>query len=247
MEAEPLFGIPELDGTLTPYLPPGCLVLLRGDRGSGSYLLAKQFAQAGAGFTPVLFYTTSEQTVDAAEAFRSFGWDPEAIRFSNLADEYYQQVLAPQLEVSRTREQGLTLAEVRSATRGEVAPAPYNLIARFLNDLAALDGRFRLVLDSLDFLLEVLSLSEVMNVVRQIRYRAQLLGGRALVSVLAAAPDGRTAGMLEDAADLVIALTSEPNGEVYDHSVEIRKVRNHPERTAIRRVIIGDHGYQLAP
>lgn len=244
---EPLLGIPDIDAGLSPYLPPGCLIVVTGTPGSGSHLLAKQFAQAGIGATPVLYYTTAERTVDSQEAFRSFHWDPEPIRFGNLSDDYYQRVLEPQLEVSRLRERGLRLEDIRNARRSDVPDAPYSLVGRFLNDLASLDSPFRLVLDSLDFLLELLEVSEVVTLVRQIRSRTQLLGGKALVTVQQASLDSRANAMLEDVADLGITLRSDPNGVAFEHTMEVRKLRNHPERTQIRRLTIDDTGFHVAP
>lgn len=244
---EPLMGIPDIDAALSPYLPPGCLIVVIGTPGSGSHLLAKQFAQAGVGSTPVFYYTTAERTIDSQDAFRSFHWDPEPIRFGNLSDDYYQRVLEPQLEVSRIRERGLRLGDLRNARRAEVSVGPYSLVNRFLNDLAGLDAPFRLVLDSLDFLLELLEVSEVVNLVRQIRSRTQLLGGKAMVTVQQASLDNKSSAMLEDVADLGITLRSDPNGAAFEHTLEVRKLRNHPERTQIRRLTIDDTGFHVAP
>jgi KaiC/GvpD/RAD55 family RecA-like ATPase len=244
---EPLLGIPDIDAGLSPYLPPGCLIVVVGTPGSGSHLLAKQFANAGVGITPVLYYTTAERTLDSQDAFRSFGWDPEPIRFGNISDDYYRRVLEPQLEVSRIRERGLRLEDIRNVRRTEVTAAPYSLSGRFLNDLASLDAPFRLVLDSLDFLLELLEVSAVVNLVRQIRSRTQLLGGKAMVTVQQGSLDSRSSAMLEDVADLGITLRSEPNGSSFDHTLEVRKLRNHPERTQIRRLTIEDTGFHVAP
>jgi len=244
---EPLLGIPDIDAGLSPYLPPGCLIVVIGTPGSGSHLIAKQFAQAGIGSTPVLYYTTSERTVDAQDAFRSFHWDPDPIRFGNLSDDYYRRVLESQLEISRLRERGLRLEDVRNAHRSELPLAPYSLVGRFLNDLAGLDTPFRLVLDSLDFLLEMLEVGDVVNLVRQIRFRTQLLGGKAMVTVQLASLDNRSSAMLEDVADLGIILRSEPNGQAFDHTLEVRKLRNHPEHTQIRKLLINDSGFHVAP
>ncbi len=244
---EPLLGIPDIDSGLTPYLPPGSLVVVVGTPGSGTHLLAKQFAQAGIGSAPVLYYTTAERTIDAQDAFRSFHWDPDAIRFGNLSDDYYRRVLEPELEVSRLRERGLRIEDLRNARRPEVPLAPYSLVGRFLNELANLDSPFRLVLDSLDFLLELLEVSEVVNLVRQIRSRTQLLGGKAMVTVQQGSLDSRSSAMLEDVADLGITLRSEPNGSTFDHTLEVRKLRNHPERTQIRRVSIDENGFHVLP
>lgn len=244
---EPLLGIPDIDAGLSPYLPPGCLIVVIGTPGSGSHLLAKQFAQAGIGSTPVLYYTTSERTIDSQDAFRSFHWDPEPIKFGNLSDDYYRRVLEPQLEVSRLRERGLRLEDIRNARRSDVPMAPYSVAGRFLNELANLDSPFRLVLDSLDFLLELLEVPDVVNLVRQIRSRTQLLGGKAMVTVQQASLDSRSSAMLEDVADLGITLRAEPNGSAFDHTLEVRKLRNHPEHTQIRRLSIDETGFHVIP
>jgi KaiC/GvpD/RAD55 family RecA-like ATPase len=115
-ESEQIFGIPEVDGTLFSALPPGWLALLSGHSGSGAPLLAKQFAHAGIGRVPVLFYTTFERTGDVRRAFEEFGWDPAEVKIVNLADEYYERVLVHGLEIARAREKGLSLDEMVGGT-----------------------------------------------------------------------------------------------------------------------------------
>src|SRR5208282_4044301 len=96
-----IFGIPEIDQPVWTALPPGWLSVLSGTSGSGAPLLAKQFAHAGAGPVPVLFYTTYERTEDVKKAFDDFGWDPDEIRIVNLADEYFERVLVRGLRSRR--------------------------------------------------------------------------------------------------------------------------------------------------
>jgi KaiC/GvpD/RAD55 family RecA-like ATPase len=228
-----VLGIPELDPELFPYMPPGWLGLLVGHSGSGTPLFAKQFAQAMVGTSPVLYYTTYERTEDVHRAFRDFGWDPDGVQIVNLYEEYFRNVLVRSLEVSQRRERGLKLADLTPSKSHEPRPSTYNITSRILADLAALDGRFRLVLDSLDFFFEVLDTSDVMTVVRQIRHRAQELGGQALLVVQGEFHERRVSGMLEDMADLVVELAARQRGEVYEHSLAVRKIRNHPEGTRI--------------
>ncbi|MCI4329863.1 MAG: hypothetical protein L3K01_03120 [Thermoplasmata archaeon] len=228
-----ILGIRELDTELFPYMPPGWLGLLVGHSGSGTPLFAKQFAQAMVGASPVLYYTTYERTEDVHRAFRDFGWDPDGVQIVNLSEEYFRNVLVHSLEVSQLRERGLKLADLDGSKAKPPTPTTYNMISRLLADLAALDGRFRLVLDSLDFFFEVLEPTEVMTVVRQIRHRAQELGGQALLVVQGEFHERRISGPLEDMADLVIELSARPRGESYEHTLAIRKIRNHPERTRI--------------
>jgi KaiC/GvpD/RAD55 family RecA-like ATPase len=243
--SRPVMGIPALDAELAPVLPPGWLGLLVGRSGSGVALFAKQFAQAGVGSTPVLYYTTYERTEDVQRAFRDFGWSSEGVTVVNLADEYYERVLKRDLEVSQARERGLSYRDVERAPPATVRRRTYNLANRLLSDLSAVEGPFRLVLDSLDFFLEVLEPAEVMMVARQIRHLAQAHGGETFLVIQAEIHERRTTGLLEDLADLVIELRAEPRPDTYEHQFAIRKVRNHPEKTRILVARATDHGLVL--
>ncbi len=242
----PIFGIPELDKDLVPVLPGAWLGLLVGRPGSGSALFAKQFAQAaGPHRTPVIFYTTYERTEDIRRAFEEFGWRPENVRIVNLADEYYERVLRRDLEVSRAREQGLTYRDVERAPPTTVERRTFNLQNRILADLGTIETPFRLVLDSLDFCLEILAPAEVMVVARQVRHLAQSHGGDALLVFQSDIHERRMAGLLEELADLVLELRAEPKAEAFEHVLAIRKVRNHPERSRSQTVLATDHGLVL--
>ncbi|MCI4321348.1 MAG: RAD55 family ATPase [Thermoplasmata archaeon] len=242
-----VLGIPELDPELFPYMPPGWLGLLVGHSGAGTPLFAKQFAQAMVGASPVLYYTTYERTEDVHKAFRDFGWDPDGVQIVNLSEEYFRNVLVRSLEVSQRRERGLKVADLSTTNRPKPsAAATYNITSRLLADLAALDGRFRLVLDSLDFFFEVLENADVMTMVRQIRHRAQELGGQALLVVQGEFHERRVSGMLEDMADVVVELTARPRGEAYEHLLAVRKIRNHPERTRILPARMTETGLTVA-
>jgi KaiC/GvpD/RAD55 family RecA-like ATPase len=240
-----VLGIPELDTELFPSMPPGWLGLLVGHSGAGTPMFAKQFAQAMVGTSPVLYYTTYERTEDVHRAFRDFGWDPDGVQIVNLSEEYFRNVLVHSLEISQLRERGLKLADLDGTQPKPTAPSTYNITSRLLADLAALDGRFRLVLDSLDFFFEVIDTNDVMTVVRQIRHRAQELGGQALLVVQGEFHERRVSGMLEDMADLVVELSARPRGEAYEHSIAIRKIRNHPERTRVLPVKLTEQGLTL--
>jgi KaiC/GvpD/RAD55 family RecA-like ATPase len=245
-EPAPILGIPELDRELVPFLPSGWLGLLVGRPGSGSALFAKQFAQAaGPHRTPVVFYTTYERTEDIHRAFEEFGWRPENVRIVNLAAEYYERVLRRDLEVSRAREQGLTYRDVERAPPAPVERRTFNLQNRILSDLATIETPFRLVLDSLDFFLEILAPADVMVVARQVRHLAQAHGGDALLVFQSDIHERRMAGLLEEMADLVLELRAEPKADTFEHVLAIRKVRNHPERSRVHAVRATDHGLVL--
>jgi KaiC/GvpD/RAD55 family RecA-like ATPase len=241
------FGIPELDSTIAPYLPGGWLGLLTGPSGAGTHLLAKQFAAAGVGSSPVLYYTTDERTQDIQQAFRDYGWDPEGVRILNLDDEYYERVLVRQLEVSRTRERGLRAEEVLRAGQTPLPLRPFSLTSRVLADLAQLDGPFRLIIDSVDFLIEILGASELIVLARQIRRRAQSLGGQAVLILQPQIHDARTTGLLDEMADLIIGMETVGDGDRFVTRLTVRKIRNHPERNRVLAAEVTESGLRFQP
>jgi KaiC/GvpD/RAD55 family RecA-like ATPase len=241
-----ILGIPEIDGSLSTALPPGWMAVLTGPSGSGAPLLAKQFANAGVGRTPVLFYTTYERTLDVEEAFEAFGWDPSAIKIVNLADEYYDRVLVRGLEIAQAREQGLRLDQMSVEHPKDRVASRFSLTSRMLSDLAAIDTPFRLVLDSVDFFFEVLQASEVTTVARQIRYRCQTVGGQALLAMHSRGHDRAFTGALEDLADIVFDLKAEPKGSRYETTLFVEKVRNRPDLQRIARANIGASGWTIS-
>lgn len=242
-----VIGVPEIDRDLAPALPPGWLGLLLGQSGSGMTLFAKQFAQAGGSQSPVLFYTTYERTEDIQRAFTDFGWKFKGIQIVNLSEEYYETVLRRDLEVSRLRERGVSYKELIDTSTSPVRRRSYNLTNRLLSDLAALEHPFRLVVDSLDFFLEVLDPGDVMMMVRQVRHRVQALGGQALLAVQSEVHDLRTTGLLEDLADLVIEVRADQRGDSVEHLFAVRKVRNHPEKTSVGVAKMTAHGLTVLP
>lgn len=246
MNGENVFGLPEVDPSLGTVLPAGWLGLLRGTAGSGASLLAKQFAHAGAGQTPVSYYSTYERTEDVHRTFQEFGWSAEEVRVVNLSDEYYERVLRRDFEVSRARETGLSYHDLAGDPTVPLKRRTFNLQNRILSDLAAMEGPFRLVLDSLDFFLEVLDPAEVMIVARQTRHHAQKLGGQALLVLQPDIHERRTTGLLEDMADLVVELAGDDGQDPTGRLLTIRKVRNHPERTRHLGLRVTDQGLVAA-
>lgn len=227
----PILGIPEFDDRVGRYLPSGWVALLMGDSGAGLQLLAKQFARQALEASPVHYYTTYERPEDIRRTYADYGWNSDGVVITNLSEEYYAQVLDRELEVSRARERGLRYQDLREAAPVVVAPPLVRPTSRVLTDLSALDTRFRIVLDSLDFVLEVAPEAEVLAVVRQMRRRTQMLGGQALVVLQADVHERRVVGLLEDLADLLLDLRSVERDGEFHPTLTVRKVRNHPELT----------------
>ena len=246
VESRAVLGIPEFDDRVGTALPPGWLALLTGHSGSGAPLLAKQFAHAGVGTVPVLFYTTYERTEDVRKAFDDFGWDPASVKIVNLADEYYERVLLHGLEVARAREVGLSLDQLVDPAPKGTAGRSFSLTNRMLSDLAVIDSPFRLVVDSVDFFFEVLEPQDVTTVARQIRHRCQTIGGQALLTAHSIAHDRSVFGLLQDLADLVLELRPEPKIDHYEHTLLLEKVGNRPDLTRIYRAEVGETGWYLS-
>ena len=244
VDSEQVLGIPEVDRTLWTALPMGWLALLSGTTGSGAPLLAKQFAHAGVGTVPVLFYTTYERTEDVKKAFADFGWDPAGVQIVNLADEYYERVLVRGLEVARARETGLSLDQIVADRPQRTDLATFSLTNRMLSDLAGIDSPFRLVIDSLDFFFEALAPHEVTTVARQIRHRCQTIGGQALMAIHSSHDDRASYG-LHDLADITFKLAAEPNGSQYEHTLFLDKVANHPDLTHVWHAVTGENGWRV--
>jgi KaiC/GvpD/RAD55 family RecA-like ATPase len=240
-----IFGIPEIDQPVWTALPPGWLAVLSGTSGSGAPLLAKQFAHAGAGPVPVLFYTTYERTEDVKKAFDDFGWDPDEVRIVNLADEYFERVLVRGLDIAKAREGGITLDELVDVRPQDRVLTPFSLTNRMLSDLANIDSPFRLVVDSVDFFLEVMEPHELTTVARQIRHRCQTIGGHALLTAHSVAHERAVFGLLQDLADLVFDLSAEPRGDQYEHTLSVQKVANRPDLTRIWNAELGEVGWHV--
>lgn len=227
----PILGIADVDDQLTRVLPGGWMALVEGEAGSGTQLLAKQFAHAALGASPVYYYTTYERSEDIRRTFTDYGWNADGLTIANLSEEYYAKVLDRDLDVWRARERGLRYAEIVAPSRTAEPTAIPRPTARVLSDLSALDSRFRLILDSLDFLFEVVSEQDLLAVVRQIRRRAQALGGQAMLVIQAGVHDRRSTGLLEDLSDVLLELHAVEQGTSFQPTLTIRKVRNHPEIT----------------
>jgi KaiC/GvpD/RAD55 family RecA-like ATPase len=242
-EDQRIFGLPEVDDALWPALPTGWLALLSGHSGTGAPLLAKQFAHAGVGSVPVLFYTTYEGTEDVTRAFEDFGWDPGEIKVVNLADEYFERVLVHGLDIARAREKGIGLDELVGARDVTFQAKSFSLTNRMLSELAEMDHPFRLVLDSVDFFLEVLEPHDVTTVARQIRHRCRSIGGQALLTAHSLVHDRTMFGLLHDLSDLTFELKSDPDGDRFRHTLLVDKVANHPELGRIQPIHIGEHGW----
>ncbi len=245
-ETAAVLGLPEFDAPLLAALPTGYLAVLAGGTPAGAPILARQFARAALGTTPVLFYTTYERTDDLQRAFRDGGTDPDALTIINLADEYYERVLVRGLDVARVRQRGLSLEDLTADPKSTRPPGAYRLADRMLADLAGIDAPFRLVIDSLDFFFEVLGPQDVMKVAREVRRCCRAVGGQALLAVHAHRNEVGSGGLLVDLADLVLELRADPKGDRFEHTLLLEKVGHRPDLARVLPLRLGDGGWQFA-
>jgi KaiC/GvpD/RAD55 family RecA-like ATPase len=238
-----VLGLPEFDEPIAGALPPGFLAILGGGTAAGAPILARQFARAAIGTSPVLYYTTYERSEDLRDAFRECGTDPDALTIVNLADEYYERVLVRGLNVARVRQRGLAVEDLVADQKPSRAPGPYRLADRMLSDLAGIDAPFRLVIDSLDFFFELLGPQDVMKVAREVRHCCRSVGGQALLAVHGHRSEAAAGGLLADLADLVLELRAEPRGHRFEHMLLVEKVGHRPDLARVLPLRLGESGW----
>ena len=240
-----IFGIPEFDRTIGPVLPSGFVATLAGGTASGAPTLARQFARAAIGTSPVLYYTTYDRTDDLKRAFHDLGTDPDGLTIVNLADEYYERVLVRGLDVARVRERGFAIEDLAADSRPYRGPPPYRLADRMLSDLAGIDAPFRLVIDSIDFFFEVLGAKDVMKVAREVRHCCRTVGGQALIAVHAPRSEGGAGGLLTDLADLTLEVRAAPKGDRFEHTLLVEKVGFRPDLARNVPLRLGEGGWEF--
>ena len=240
-----ILGVPDVDEPIARFLPSGWVALLLGSSGAGMQLLAKQFAYVGMNGPPVYYYTSYEREEDVRRTFQDFGWETDGLIITNLTERYQAEVLDRELEVSRARDRGIKYVDLVGVESAGIPSQPPKPTARILSDLAALDAPFRIVVDTLDVLLEVLPANEVVSLARQIRRRCLSLGGQALLALQMDVHDKRVLGLMEDLSDLILELRSVEVGDAFRPDLTVRKVRNHPEQTRRLRLTETTGGFSV--
>jgi len=229
-------GMPALDKALMNGLPKGWTVLVTGAPGVGMDLFAKQFAGAGSRDEVVVYFATTERDEDVVQTMEDFGWTAD-VRIVNIGQMYYESVLAKKLEVSRYRLEGIRWADLATAPPDGSA-RDSNLLTALTYETSKLEPPFRIVIDSLDFFLESYGHADVLSALRTVKAHTQREEGVALITMLSGVHDTRTQSGVEEIVDGVIELERVREGDSFKRYLVIRKVRNHPEKTAI-------HAYEL--
>lgn len=226
-------GVSALDKSLLKGIPRGFTILVTGEPGSGLELFAKQFAGTNQKTENVVYITTTERDEDLLGSMEEFGFATD-MRIINIGTQYYETVLAQQLEISRYRQEGISLKDVRLfESRARQGPKVQNFLTLLTYEFSRLKPPFRAVIDSLDFFLEYHPHAEVLSALRTIKARTQHEDSVTLLTMLNRVHDVGTQSGVEEIVDCIIELERVREGAAYKHSIVLRKVRNHPDKTGI--------------
>ncbi len=235
-------GVAELDKSLMNGVPRGYTILVTGTPGTGVELFAKQFAAAGIGKENVTYFSTTESDEAVKNAMKEFGWKQD-IRVVNIGKMYYEKVLAKNLEVSKYRQEGLKMRDIKQFNASQAEQSQdVNFLTTLTYGISKLKPPFRIVLDSLDFFLEYYDEPDVLSAIRTIKAHTHLNNGIALVTMLKGVFDNRVESGVQDIVDITIEIERLREGSEFKRNILIRKVRNHPEKTKILSCHIDEKG-----
>jgi KaiC/GvpD/RAD55 family RecA-like ATPase len=222
-------GIPALDEHLGGGVQKGSTVLVMGSPGSGTEFFAKQFASAGT--ETVTYFTSTERDEDVLGVMREYGWRTD-LRIVNVGTKYYEGVLAKKLEISRFRQEGIRLGDVRRFRERDAAKEE-NFLTFLAYEVSKLTPPFRVVINSLDFYLENYDSLEVLMAMRTVKAHTQHSESVTLMTMLKGVHDSRIQSSIEDLADVIIELDREKVGHEFKKFIIVQKVRNRPAMVGI--------------
>ncbi len=222
-------GIPALDEHLGGGLLKGSTVLVIGTPGSGTEFFAKQFASAGQ--ESVTYFTSTERDEDVLNVMREYGWRTD-LKIVNVGSKYYERVLAKKLEISRFRQEGITLGDIRRF-KEEDTMKEENFLTFLAYEISKLNPPFRVVINSLDFFLENYESSEVLMAMRTIKAHTQHSESVTLMTMLKGVHESRIQSSIEDLADVILELENAKVGQEFKKFMIVEKVRNRPAMVGI--------------
>jgi len=235
-------GLPALDKALMAGLPTGFTVLVAGTPGSGTELFAKQFATAAAQDEQVVYFATAERDEEIKSTLDDFGWKAD-MKIVNIGNQYYENVLARKLEISRYRQEGLGVKDLhRLRVKPKQERSDINFLTSLTYEVSKLKPPFRVVIDSMDFFLEYYNHADVLSALRTIKAHTQHEEGVALLTMLTNVYDTRTQSGVEEIVDCIVELERIREGDSFKRYLIVRKVRNHPEKTGIYAYTITKEG-----
>jgi KaiC/GvpD/RAD55 family RecA-like ATPase len=222
-------GIRALDDQMGGGIQKGSTVLVMGTPGSGTEFFAKQFASAGQ--EPVTYFTTTERDEDVLGVMREYGWRTD-LKIVNVGTKYYESVLAKKLEISRFRQEGVTLGDIRKF-RDQDTMKEENFLTFIAYEISKLTPPFRAVINSLDFFLENYESSEVLMAMRTIKAHTQHSESVTLMTMLKGVHESKIQSSIEDLSDVILELDKEKVGHEFKKYIVVQKVRNRPAMVGI--------------
>jgi KaiC/GvpD/RAD55 family RecA-like ATPase len=222
-------GVRALDEHLGGGIQKGSTVLVMGSPGSGTEFFAKQFASVST--EPVTYFTSTERNEDVLSVMREYGWRTD-LKIVNVGSKYYESVLAKKLEISKFRQEGIKLGDIRRFRDEDVAKEE-NLLTFLAYEISKLTPPFRVVINSLDFYLENYESHEVLTAMRTIKAHTQHSESVTLMTMLKGVHDSRIQSSLEDLADVIFELDKEKVGQEFKKLLVVQKVRNRPAMVGI--------------
>ncbi len=234
-------GIPALDEHLGGGIQKGSTVLVTGTPGSGTEFFAKQFASAGQ--EAVTYFTSTERDEDVLGVMREYGWRTD-IKIVNVGTKYYESVLAKKLEVSRFRQEGIRLGDIRKF-RDQDSAKEENFLTFLAYEISRLTPPFRVVINSLDFFLENYESPEVLMAMRTIKAHTQHSESVTLMTMLKGVHDSRIQSSIEDLADVILELEHDKQGSEFKKFIIVQKVRNRPAMVGIIPTTFDKSGIKL--
>ena len=234
-------GIPALDEQLGGGIQKGSTVLVMGTPGSGTEFFAKQFASAGQ--ETVTYFTSTERDEDVLGVMREYGWRTD-LKIVNVGTKYYESVLAKKLEVSRFRQEGISLEDIRRF-RAEDSAKEENFLTFLSYEISKLPAPFRVVINSLDFFLENYESPEVLMAMRTIKAHTQHSESVTLMTMLKGVHDSRIQSSIEDLADVILELEHDKQGSEFKKFIIVQKVRNRPVMVGIIPTTFDKTGIKL--
>lgn len=222
-------GVRALDEHLGGGIQKGSTVLVMGSPGSGTEFFAKQFASVST--EPVTYFTSTERNEDVLSVMREYGWRTD-LKIVNVGSKYYESVLAKKLEISKFRQEGIKLGDIRRFREEDVAKEE-NLLTFLAYEISKLTPPFRVVINSLDFYLENYESHEVLMAMRTIKAHTQHSESVTLMTMLKGVHDSRIQSSLEDLADVIFELDKEKVGQEFKKLLVVQKVRNRPAMVGI--------------
>lgn len=235
-------GVPALDDHLGGGIHKGSTVLVMGSPGSGTEFFAKQFASSG--HEAVTYFTSTERDEDVLAVMREYGWRTD-IKIVNVGTKYYERVLAKKLEVSKFRQEGITLSDIRRF-KEEDASKEENFLTFLAYEISKLNPPFRVVINSLDFFLENYESPEVLMAMRTIKAHTQHSESVTLMTMLKGVHDSRIESSIEDLSDVIIELDKEKVGHEFKKYIIVQKVRNRPSQVGIIPAVYDKTGIRPA-